>query len=223
MPRLRIVALDGPAGSGKSTVSRAVAASLELEVLDTGAMYRAATVAAQRAGLDLEDGPAVSALVARTDIEVGARVTIDGVDVTDAIRTPEATHGVSLVARIPEVRRILIERQREWASVRGGGVVEGRDMTSVVFPDAPVRVYLYADPAVRAQRRGDEEAQRMAAAADRNIEAELARRDTLDSDQGRVLRTDQVPDGVIAIDTTERDIDAVVAEVLALADEAGLR
>lgn len=221
--RLRLIAIDGPAGSGKSTVSRAVADALDLEVLDTGAMYRAATVAAQRAGLDLEDGPAVSALVARTDIAVGSRVTIDGVDVTEAIRTPEATHGVSLVARIPEVRSLLIDRQREWVQVRGGGVVEGRDMTSVVFPDAPVRVYLHADPAVRAQRRGFEEAQREQAVADRNIEAELARRDMLDSDQGRVLRTDQVPEGVIAIDTSERDVDAVVSEVLRLAEEAAIR
>ena len=217
---MTVIAIDGPAGSGKSTVSRGVAQALGLEVLDTGAMYRAATVAAMRAAVDLEDAAAVVAVVQEATITVGAAVLVNGQDVTETIRTPEVTAAVSLVARIPAVRSLLVAQQRAWAEVRGGGVVEGRDITSVVFPDAPVRIYLYADPDVRAQRRGAEEAEAKRIDEDRNIAAELETRDTRDATLGRVVRPDQVPDGVTVVDTSHQGVEEIVATIVAMAKES---
>jgi len=216
---MTVIAIDGPAGSGKSTVSRGVADALGLEVLDTGAMYRAATVAVMRAGVDLDDAAAVLAVVADAAIVVGARVAVDGDDVTAEIRTPEVTAAVSRVASLPEVRALLVAQQRAWAAAHGGGVVEGRDITSVVLPDAPVRIYLYADPEVRAQRRGAQEAEAKRARAEREIASELDTRDTRDSTLGRVVRPDQVPVGVTVIDTSDQGVAAIVAQIVGLAKE----
>ena len=155
-PRALLVAIDGPAGAGKSTVSRAVAERLGVERLDTGAMYRAVAALALELGTPPEDHDAVAALAGAATIEVGERVVIDGRDVTGVIRSPEVGRAVSVVAANADVRRHLVQRQRAWAGAHGGGVVEGRDIGSVVFPDAELKVYLTASPEERARRRHDE-------------------------------------------------------------------
>ncbi len=197
----RIVAIDGPAGSGKSTVSTAVAERLGVDRLDTGAMYRAIAWAALERGVDPADAQAVTEIArdAALTIQPGA-VQIDGDDVTDAIRSPEVGRAVSLVAAIPAVRRHLVERQRKWAAEHGGGVVEGRDIGSVVFPDAALKVFLTATVDERARRRADERAE------------DVARRDAIDSTRAASPLT-CAPDAV-RIDTTDRSVDDVVEEVL---------
>ena len=164
--RVAVVAIDGPSGSGKSTVARAVADALGLPVLDTGAMYRAVTLAVLEAGVAPDDDAAC--LRRRADasaIEVEDGVTrLDGRDVSAEIRGPEVTAAVSTVSAHPAVRDVLVDRQREWVAHHGGGVVEGRDIGTVVFPDAPVKVFLVADDAERARRR-----QRDERAADRDV------------------------------------------------------
>ena len=169
-----VVAIDGPAGAGKSTVSTAVASDLGVDRLDTGAMYRAVAALALELGMPPSDNDAVAALAASSTIEVGERVTIDGHDVTGIIRSPEVGRAVSVVAANPDVRRHLVERQRAWVATHGGGVVEGRDIGSVVFPEAELKVYLTASPEERARRRHDEAPEG------------VARRDRLDSTRDAV-------------------------------------
>jgi 3-phosphoshikimate 1-carboxyvinyltransferase len=198
-PRPLIVAIDGPAGAGKSTVSRAVAARLGVERLDTGAMYRAVTALALARDVEPDDASAVAAL-ADNAIDAGERVVIDGDDVTSRIRTPEVGRAVSLVAANPAVRSRLVDQQRAWARVHGGGVVEGRDIGSVVFPEAELKVYLTASPEERARRRDDEAPEG------------VARRDRIDSTrQASPLRE---ADDAHLLDTTGRTVDDVVEEVL---------
>jgi cytidylate kinase len=139
-----VIAIDGPAGSGKSTVARAVAARLGMPYLDTGAMYRAVAFTAMRRGVDPEDAADVAKLTVDLILAVTDRVLVDGVDATIEVRSPEVTRAVSVVAANPEVRRELVRRQREWAEVNGSGVVEGRDIGTVVFPEAPVKIYMTA-------------------------------------------------------------------------------
>src|SRR5262245_54180541 len=151
---MRVIAIDGPAGAGKSTIARALAARLGLDYLDTGAMYRAVTFAALRRGLDLTDTDAVAGLARTVDLQVDEHgVTVDGVEATSAIRSPEVTAAVSVVAANSGVRAEMRARQQAWALVRGGGVIEGRDIGSVVFPDAELKLYLTASPRIRAERR----------------------------------------------------------------------
>lgn len=195
-----LVAIDGPAGSGKTTVSRALAERLAVDRLDTGAMYRAVTWLALARGVDLTDGPALGLLARRGCLEVGERVVADGTDVTAAIRSPEVSASVSLVAAHPEVRAVLVERQRRWVSERSGAVVEGRDIGSVVLPDADVKVYLDAAPEERARRRADERA------------AGVARRDELD--RGRAASPLAVAEGARVIDTTGRAVGDIVEEIV---------
>ncbi|HLI25258.1 MAG TPA: (d)CMP kinase, partial [Acidimicrobiales bacterium] len=134
-----VIAIDGPAGSGKSTVARRVAQRLHMDYLDTGAMYRAVAFAAIRRGIDPEDAVTVGRLAEHLELAVSEEgVRVDGVDATIEIRSPEVTRAVSVVAANPAVRRELVRRQREWAAGRSGGVIEGRDIGSVVFPDAEV-------------------------------------------------------------------------------------
>ena len=173
-PRALLVAIDGPAGAGKSTVSTQVAERLGLDRLDTGAMYRAVAAAALARGVAVDDAAAVAALADAASIQVGGRVVIDGTDVTGEIRSPAVGRAVSVVAANPEVRRSLVERQRAWAQTHGGGVVEGRDIGSVVFPRAQLKVYLTASPEERARRRDDEAPEG------------VARRDRIDSTTGRL-------------------------------------
>jgi len=200
VPRPLLVAIDGPAGAGKSTVSTAVADLLGVDRLDTGAMYRAVAALALERGTAPEDSAAVAALAAGSTIEVGNRVTIDGLDVTDVIRSPEVGRAVSIVAANPQVRRHLVQRQRAWAAAHGGGVVEGRDIGSVVFPHAQVKVYLTASPEERARRRNDEAPEG------------VARRDRIDSTRdASPLRE---AEDAHRLDTTGRSVQDVVEEVL---------
>jgi cytidylate kinase len=207
-----VIAIDGPGGSGKSTLARELADRLGLERLDTGAMYRALGLAALRSGMDPGDGSGVTALAERIHIGVdGPLVLLDGEDVSAAIRTPEVTRAASAVAAHPGARRVLAARQRQWVQSHGGGVVEGRDIGTVVCPDADLKVYLTADPAERARRRSAELADAEAAAA---AAQELARRDRDDST--RATSPLDVAPGAVVIDTTGRSIDGVVDEVLSL-------
>ena len=202
-----VIAIDGPAGSGKSTVARAVAQRLGLAHLDTGAMYRSIAVAALRAGVDTADAEAIAALAKRTDISVGdGAVFVDGVDATDAIRTEEVTKAVTAVASNPQVREVMVERQRAWIAEHGGGVLEGRDIGTVVCPDATVKVYLVADPEVRAQRRAAEHGEAVA--------QDMRRRDKADSTRevSPLMRADDA----VEIDTTDLSIDDVVDVVMGL-------
>lgn len=215
----RIVAIDGPSGSGKSTVSRGVAARLELEVLDTGAMYRALTLAVLEQGIDPTDAAACARLARDIVLDVGIRTLVDRRDVSAAIRGPEVTAAVSTVSAHPRVREALVARQRAWAAEHGGGVVEGRDIGTVVFPDARVKVFLTASGEERARRR-----QRDEAAADRTIEvdsvhADLTRRDALDSN--RTVSPLKIAPDALLIDTTGREVDDVVAEIVARFEVAG--
>ncbi|MFN8036106.1 MAG: (d)CMP kinase [Acidimicrobiia bacterium] len=207
-----IVAIDGPAGSGKSTVARAVAAALGLEVLDTGAMYRAVTWAAHDRSVDVRDETAVAALAAGLTIELGPPVLVDGVDVTAAIRTPEVTADVSTVAAYPAVRATLVAHQRAWAAAHGGGVAEGRDIGTVVFPEATVKVFLTAGDEERARRRQRDEAAAARPVGVAELRDAIARRDALDS-QRDVSPLRAAGDAVV-IDSTGLSVDEVVDEVL---------
>jgi cytidylate kinase len=209
---MHVVAIDGPSGSGKSTVARAVAARLGLEYLDSGAMYRAVAFLAIRHGVDPDDSPAVIELARAMDLRMGDNVIVDGVDATIEIRSPEVTRAVSAVAAIPEVRNELVLRQREWVEGRGGAVVEGRDIGSVVFPGADLKVYLTADDAERASRRSKE----MLELEYDQVAADMAKRDQLDST--RASSPLLVAPDAVYIDTTDRDIADVVDEVSALAE-----
>lgn len=206
---LRVIAIDGPAGSGKSTVARAVAARLGLPYLDTGAMYRAVTLAALRAGLDPGDAEPVGRLAEEIVLDVAdGQVRIDGDDATAAIRSVEVTRAVSVVSANSRVRTEMRRRQREWAEVRGGGVMEGRDIGTVVFPDASAKVYLTASAQERARRRhGEVEAQTL-----ESIAADIARRDALDS--GRADSPLVAAGDAVVIDTTGLSIDEVVDRVV---------
>lgn len=212
MPRL-LIAIDGPAGSGKSTVARAVARRLGLDHLDTGAMYRAVAWAALARGIDPADGAAMATLARTTVIEVDDdAVVVDGVDASAAIRGPAVTASVSAVAAVPAVRTELVRRQRDWAAGRPGGVVEGRDIASVVFPEADVKVYLTATGVERARRRATQDGGTAPAALDA-MAADLARRDELDA--GRAASPLLVAEGARIIDTTGLAVEEVVDAVLA--------
>ncbi|MBQ90542.1 MAG: cytidylate kinase [Acidimicrobiaceae bacterium] len=207
----RVIAIDGPAGSGKSTIARALADHLGLEYLDTGAMYRAVAFAALRARIDPGEAAAVVAVARAMDLVLDrTSCVVDGVDATEAIRGAEVTAAVSTVAAVAEVRKELVERQRAWVAERGGGVVEGRDIGSVVFPDARLKVYLTASPEVRARRRAGE-------IGDADVEwvaADIRRRD--DADSGRVASPLVAADGSVTIDTSDLGIDEVVAVIVGL-------
>lgn len=208
---MRVIAIDGPAGSGKSTVAKAVARRLGLQYLDTGAMYRSVAFAVLRAGGDPAD-PEFAANTARSiDLDVGLEtVMVNGVDASVEIRGPEVTRAVSVVAANPEVRAELVSRQREWTERRGGGVLEGRDIGTVVFPDAELKVYLTADPVERARRRAKE----VTDLDYETVAADLARRDALDTSRD-VDPLSEAPDAVL-VDTTGLGIDEVVAKIAAL-------
>ena len=210
---LIVIAIDGPAGSGKSTVGRALAARLGLDYLDTGAMYRGVTFGALRMGIDPTDSDVVANLARNVDLSVDAGVVmVDGVDATIEIRGPEVTRAVSTVAANAEVRAELVRRQREWAVQRGGGVLEGRDIGTVVFPDAALKVYLTASPEVRAQRRSQE----VTDLDYETVAADIARRDALD--QGRDASPLAQAEGAVLVDTSDRGVEAIVDELVALVD-----
>jgi cytidylate kinase len=204
---VRIIAIDGPAGAGKSTVARALAARLGLEYLDTGAMYRAVTLAAMRRGIDPADVEPVAALARELSLDVSDDgVIVDGYDATTEIRSLAVTTAVSAVAANSAVRAELVERQRDWARRRGGGVLEGRDIGSVVFPDAELKLYLTAAPRVRAERRVAESG----GSVDEIAEA-IERRDR--HDLSRVDSPLVQADGSIVVDTTGLGIDEVLTQI----------
>jgi cytidylate kinase len=207
---MKVIAIDGPAGSGKSTVARTLASRLDLPYLDTGAMYRAVTFAALRRGVDPDDVERVAhvALECELDVEQDGSVVVDGVDATIEIRGPEVTRAVSIVAANPEVREELRRRQREWVEVHGGGVVEGRDIGTVVFPDAALKVFLDARPDVRASRRSRE----VTDLSYETVAADLARRDALD--QGRDDSPLREADDAFVVDTSDLSVDQIVETVM---------
>jgi cytidylate kinase len=214
-----VVAIDGPSGSGKSTVARAVAAQLDLPVLDTGAMYRAVTLAALDAGADLHDENACAAIAHASEVAVEhGTTTLNGRDVSAAIRGPEVTAAVSAVSAHPAVRAVLVARQREWVTDRRGAVVEGRDIGTVVFPDAPVKVFLTADDAERARRRQRDEYEAARVIDLDEVRARLERRDALDSQ--RAASPLRAAEDALLIDTTALDVDTVVADIVARARAA---
>jgi cytidylate kinase len=204
---VRVIAIDGPAGAGKSTVARALAARLGLEYLDTGAMYRAVTLAAMRRDIDTADLDRVAKLAQELALEVGEHgVLVDGIDATTEIRTPEVTAAVSAVAANSAVRAELVRRQRNWANEHGGGVLEGRDIGSVVFPDAELKLYLTAAPRVRAERRVAE-----AGGDVDEIEASIQRRDGYDTSRSDSPLVEA--HGAIVVDTSGLSIDEVLARI----------
>jgi cytidylate kinase len=212
-----VIAMDGPSGSGKSSASRGVARALGLRYLDTGAQYRAMTWWMLRQGVDLADHDAVAARSGEPEIVSGTdpdapSIQVDGVDVGEPIRQDEVTSAVSAVAAVPQVRARLVALQQEIVGT-GDIVVEGRDIGSVVAPDAPVKIYLTASAEARAQRRSAE----LTGTTARAQQAAMARRDTLDSTR----KTDplSLADGAIELDTTALNLEEVIAEVLRLVKE----
>ena len=203
----RVIAIDGPAGAGKSTIAKALASRLNMKYLDTGAMYRAVTFEAILRELDLDDQGAITVMAQECDLHVGLdRVIINGHDATQAIRGTEVTGSVSKVAANSGVRTEMRIRQQEWATSHGGGVIEGRDIATVVFPDAVLKVFLTASPEVRAQRRVDQSGGNIL-----EIAAAIAERDLLDStraDSPLASSSDS-----IVVDTSDRAIDDVVDEI----------
>jgi cytidylate kinase len=208
-----VVAIDGPAGSGKSTIAAALAHRLGLPHIDTGAYYRAATLAVLRAGVDITDADRVTDTVQRVRIDrYAGRALLDGQDVEDEIRGPAVTAAVSSVSAHPRLRYHLVELQRAEVGA-GGGIVEGRDAGAVVVPDAPLKVWLTASAAERAARRaaqlGLTDPHAVALHA-----AQIAERDA--SDAARMVRAD----GVVEVDTSGRSVEQVVAELVAHAAAA---
>lgn len=209
-----VIAIDGPGGVGKSTVTRRLATELGVEYLDTGATYRAATVAALRSHADLDDQDAVLDAVQRSEIAYkDGVIMLDGEPVVEATRSAAVTLTVSAVSAFPRVREHLVEMQRNWVADRGGSaVVEGRDIGTVVFPDSPVKVFLKAKPEIRATRRaGDEETANLDVA---DIVADLNRRDHADST--REASPLRAAEGAVTIDTSEMPIEEVVRAILGL-------
>jgi cytidylate kinase len=210
-----IVAIDGPSGAGKGTVARAVAARLGYRHIDTGAMYRAVAWKARQEGLDLGDEAAVAAIGERATFDLAQdRVIIDGHDVSTAIRTPEIDAAATTVARHPAVRRVLVARQRVYGA-DGGIVMEGRDIGTVVFPDADVKIYLDASPEERARRRAADPAHTNSKGTQLSeVAIALAERDKNDST--RAASPLVVASDAIVVDTTGVPIESVIEQVLTL-------
>jgi cytidylate kinase len=210
-----VIAIDGPAGAGKSTVARGVAGELGFTYLDSGAMYRCVALAAQQAGADLDDGEGVGALAERLGIDLdGRRVLLDGADVTEEIRAPEVSSAASQVSVHPRVREAMVARQRQL--IAGGNyVAEGRDIGTVVSPEAPLKVFLTASDEERARRR--------AAETGEDVEEVLAaqrRRDARDIEREHgALRP---AEDAVELDTSSVDIEEVVARIVSIARERGL-
>jgi cytidylate kinase len=216
--RKPIVAIDGPSGAGKGTIARAIAAKLGYHHVDSGAMYRAVGWLALRDGVALEDEGAVANLADQARMTISpSLVTIGGEDVTYAIRTPEIDRAAAAVARLPRVRQTLVARQREYGA-SGGIVMEGRDIGTVVFPDAEVKLYLDASPEERARRRAADPAHSAHAKPLTEVGTALAARDELD--RTRTASPLYAASDAILVDTTGKAIEKVVEEVMAIIEQA---
>jgi cytidylate kinase len=214
-----IIAIDGPSGAGKGTIARAIARELGYRHIDSGAMYRAVGWKAIRDGAPLDNEAAVAALAERSRIDVSSTaVTIDDADVTREIRTPEIDRAAAAVARLPRVRAILVNRQRQLGA--GGGIVmEGRDIGTVVFPDAEVKVYLDASAEERARRRSVDPAHTGVPAAVSEVATLLTQRD--EQDRTRTASPLLVAKDAVVVDTTGKSVDEVVRDVMAVVEAKG--
>ena len=217
--RRLIIAIDGPSGAGKGTIARAIATELGYAHVDSGAMYRAVGWKAIRDGVPLDDDAAVAALARRSRIDVtSAGVSIDDADVTRAIRTPEIDRAAAAVARLPGVRRVLVDRQRQLGA-DGGIVMEGRDIGTVVFPAADVKVYLDASPEERARRRAIDPAHTDVPAAVSDVAALLTERD--EQDRTRDASPLVTAADAVRVDTTGKSVAQVVQEVMTVIKRKG--
>jgi CMP/dCMP kinase len=219
--RKLIIAIDGPVGSGKSTVARRVAAMMEYVYIDTGAMYRAVALKALRRGVPLDASEKLTTLAGETRIDLraedgGQRVYLDGEDVTSAIRTPEVSQGASKVAVVPGVRHVLVAEQRR-AGAHGGVVMEGRDIGSVVFPDAELKIFLTASPEIRAERRWREHQQKGDAIDLPRTLEEIHERDRRDS--GRASSPLVRAKDAVVVDSTAMEPEEVARLVVMLAQD----
>ncbi|HYN25905.1 MAG TPA: (d)CMP kinase [Pyrinomonadaceae bacterium] len=216
MPRPLIIAIDGPSGAGKSTLGRMLARELDLLYIDTGSMYRAVALAVMESSVNSNDDVAVGSLAARVSIDLrgdpdSMEVTLEGRDVTEAIRSEEVTHFSSIISAIPEVRRAMVERQREMG--KRGAVLNGRDIGTVVFPDADVKFFLTALPQERAQRRFVEER-----VQDPDVDFEETFVDMTERDHRDSTRSDsplRIAENAVVIESTGLSIDEVFAKMIA--------
>jgi cytidylate kinase len=209
-----VIAIDGPAGAGKSSVSRGVAAALGFTYLDSGAMYRCVALAGVRRGADLDDPEEMGAIAQELKIVLGDRVELDGEDVTAEIRTPEVTDAAARIAVHPNVREVLVEQQREMID-RGRYVAEGRDIGTKVSPDSPLKVYLTASEEERARRRAAETGQSVA-------EVLAAQRSRDDRDENREHSALEMASDAELLDTTGMSIDEVIGKIVGLAHDRSL-
>ena len=208
---MRVIAIDGPAGSGKSTVAKALAARLNLDYLDTGAMYRAVAFAAIQKQIRPNEVEEITKIAESLDLELTEEsCVVNGVDATTEIRGPEVTSLVSQVATMAEVRTEMVKRQRAWAETRNGGVMEGRDIGSVVFPDAMLKIYLTASEEVRAARRAAEVKEGDVAV----VAADIERRDAVDTQRAASPLVEA--EDAIVVDTSEMTLQQVVDHVIGL-------
>lgn len=220
-----VIAIDGPAASGKSTTARLVAGRLGYLHVDTGGMYRAMTLKVLRAGIDPADTAAIDVLAAGTTITVAAvggreGIGLDGEDVSDAIRSPEVTRAVSQVSAVRSVRELMVREQRRLAA-NGAVVLEGRDIGSVVLPGADVKIFLVADPAERARRRRKELLARGVDIPLAELEREIRERDRRDS--SREISPLKKADGAVEVDTSSLTVDEQVGRILAVVEEVARR
>ncbi|MDI6628045.1 MAG: (d)CMP kinase [Rhodococcus sp. (in: high G+C Gram-positive bacteria)] len=217
-----VVAMDGPSGTGKSSVSRRLASALEASYLDTGAMYRVATVWVLRSGVEPTDAVAVAKAVAALPLEIGKdplseTVLLDGEDVSGEIRGDAVTKAVSAVSAVPAVRELLVQMQRDLASSSTRIVVEGRDIGTVVLPDADVKVFLTASPEARAERRNKQNIEQGRSDDYESVLADVQRRDHADSTRA-VSPLRPAEDSVI-VDTSELDLDGVIERLLLVVND----
>lgn len=220
-----IIAIDGPSGAGKSTLGRLIARELNLLYIDTGAMYRAAALAVIESGVSTTDGGGVAEVVKRADINLegdpdSLQVRLNGRDVSERIRSEEVSHSASVISTIPEVRRSLVARQRELGERAGGVVLDGRDIGTIVFPQADIKFFLTAEPEQRAQRRYEEDRLKERDASFEETLAEINTRDRRDS-----TRNDSplaIADDAIVIDSTECSIEEVFERMMKAIRERNL-